>query len=296
MLFPKFFVGACLLLVSFVSCYCMETERRSESAAKALVLFQGRRKSAPPICGHSSSTPSLPQMVCRRAKNVQQATLFCDLRGFTSMCERLSEHPDIALRELLSFHEEFARIIKIFGGKVSNTYGDALFAVFQAEEPDSEAGPAVTTALYDKHQACIGATCAALQMLNAIRYINGLRVNVGLRPFCFGIGVDFGMLCRSSLSGVPVTVGSPANIAQRLEDLNKEQSIRALLGCADLVRPFSSMIISGTVYDLLPEDLSYRYNEQIVRFNKSQIISLGPVALRGISAPIHAYGLGFLMP
>lgn len=252
----------------------MQPPGHNEQPKENALLRQGRRCSAPAAIGHSTSSPSLPQIQRSRAKNIQQVALFCDLRGFTSMCERLSDHPEVVLRELLPFHEEFVRAIKVFGGSVVNIYGDAVFAVFQVgrQEPESEvAAASAESPMLTIPQACFGAMCAANQMLMEIKRLNLIRMSSGLRPFCFGIGIDFGIICHASLSGVAVNIGCPANIAQRLEDLNKEERIRAALGCPSPVAPFSSMIISGTVYDQLPEDLSYRFNGRMIPFEKRSL-------------------------
>src|SRR5438874_1465574 len=101
-----------------------------------------------------SFTSYVPALILRRlafdpsplplphADTFPGAVLFADISGFTALTERLAEHGRTGVEELTQMlNEYFGRIIEIVivhGGDVVKFAGDALLALWQAEEPKEE--------------------------------------------------------------------------------------------------------------------------------------------------------------
>jgi class 3 adenylate cyclase len=74
------------------------------------------------------------------------ATLFCDIRGFTSFCE--TAEPEETIEVLQAYHEEMGRLISAHGGGVDKRMGDGIMVIFNDPLPcEDPAGDAVRLAV-----------------------------------------------------------------------------------------------------------------------------------------------------
>jgi adenylate cyclase len=131
-------------------------------------------------------------------------TMFCDIRGFTLMAERLSP---AALVDMLNEHfTAMTGIVFHFQGTLDKYIGDEVMAVFGSplSAPD-DAERAVRAGL-------------AMQAKNA--ELNGIRLREGREVFDFGVGIDTGEVIAAYM-GSPermefTVIGDRVNTARRL--------------------------------------------------------------------------------
>lgn len=148
---------------------------------------------------------------------VTQTVLFSDIRGFTTISERL---PATEIAELLSrYLREVCKPILQQRGRIMKIMGDGLMAMFGHDAPGGDP---------HAHAAC--ALRAGLRILKVAqefrRWVEGRFDFTGLPPFEVGVGVHTGevMLFRLSVGGLGdlTAVGDTVNVAARLETMSKE--------------------------------------------------------------------------
>ena len=142
----------------------------------------------------------------------EASIIFCDIEGFTRMSESLQ--PAELIQLLNSFFSAATAIIDERGGVVVNHVGDALIAAFNAPLPiDGHAGRAVDAA-------------RALLSLVSGRDFEGTRLRVR-------VGVATGLVAAGTVGGAGrqtyTLYGDTVNLAQRLEELNKELGTNCLI-------------------------------------------------------------------
>lgn len=181
--------------------------------------------------------------------------MFSDIRGFTTMSERLP--PDELILLLNDFLTQMTRCIERQGGMVDKFIGDAIMAIFPL---DRGTGNDSSTA----------AIVAALAMRDELERFNR-RLADGLPPMSIGIGLHAGEVV-AGLIGSPqkreyTVIGDVVNTASRLEGMTKQLGASilvtsAVLESADearfLLRPLGSYAPKGRksalrVFDVVGE-------------------------------------------
>ncbi len=161
-------------------------------------------------------------------KRVERTILFSDLRGFTSMSERLT--PTQVMEVLNLYLESMTRAIRLQGGDINEYIGDAILAVF--ETPD-----AAVRAARDM--------CKELTRLHAnaeVEELKGLGQGIGLHtgPIVEGnIGEKNARLKRA-------VVGDTVNLAARIQDRSREGK-------------FTCIFLSGDSKDKLTEEVPLEF-------------------------------------
>ncbi|MDW6025894.1 adenylate/guanylate cyclase domain-containing protein [Mesorhizobium sp. BAC0120] len=148
-------------------------------------------------------------------ETIRAVIWLCDLRGFTSLSERL---PRDALIELLNeYFGCMCAALDASGGEVLKFLGDALLAIFPILDKD----PA---------SACARALAAADNAQKALAAFNAGRIDIGEARIDYGIALHIGDVMYGNIGGenrLDFTVIGPAvNLAARIERL-----------CRDLGRP-----------------------------------------------------------
>ena len=175
-----------------------------------------QRYLAPQMVDRLLSNERLPELGGERR---ELTILFCDLRGFTSLSERLD--PAILTRMVNEFFALATEAIQEQGGTIDKYIGDAIMAFWNAptDQPDHAS------------LACR----AALRMLERIEEFNASAASHrDLPPLHVGIGINtgpctvgnFGSSRRFDYSAI----GDPVNVAARLEGETKTHGVAILLG------------------------------------------------------------------
>jgi class 3 adenylate cyclase len=172
-------------------------------------------------------------------RRVTATTLFCDIRGFTSMAEKLQ--PEQTIELLNTYYTLMFDAISGHGGVVNQMVGDGLMAIFGA--PLAIADPAGS------------AVRAGREMLELIELLN--RERVGLPPLRIGVGIATGDVIAgytgTQQRATYTCVGDTVNLAARLEAHTKEAgcallmdgATRAALGETVSARPLGAVAIKG---------------------------------------------------
>ncbi len=179
---------------------------------------------------------------------------FLDIRNFTVILESLLPFDAIHIvRKLLT---AFNEIIEKFGGRVIETAGDSVYAVFGQTPhllPESAGGSV-------KAGFAIFETLLKMNKEYFETYFaKNITVGIGIHE-----GKAIGGTIRLGRENRLVVMGYPVNIASRLQDATKELN--------------NSFIISDELYQLLPEPLPD--HETMI------------VHLRGVSRPMLVHLIG----
>jgi serine/threonine-protein kinase PpkA len=148
---------------------------------------------------------------------LQATVLFSDIRGFTSLAEKLDSRE---VAELLTrYFERVCQPVLQNGGRHLKFIGDGLMAVFS----DALAGSSPLPAQRRAVSAALGMALAAHDFRAWIEQRFAAR---GLPPFAVGIGLHAGevTICRLGAPGNTETtpIGDTVNTAARLESASKE--------------------------------------------------------------------------
>ena len=156
-----------------------------------------------------------PDSVAPRKQEI--TILFSDIRGFTSISEKLDAQ---ALADLLNqYLTEMTRIIFRNQGTLDKYIGDAVMAFWGAPFDDTAQATHAARAAYDMLQKL-----EELQRLWAPRGLPRLDIGVGINKGVASVGT-----MGSSLRFAYTALGDSVNLASRLEGLNKEYGTRVLL-------------------------------------------------------------------
>lgn len=143
-------------------------------------------------------------------EQVVATMLFADIRGFTSLSERLTA-PQVV--ELLNRY--FTRMVNAVaeeGGLVNKFGGDSLLAIF---------GAPIRNADHARR-----AVRAATHMLHEMTAFNAEQRERGLPELQIGVGVASGEVVAGNIGGEErleyTVIGDPVNLASRLQSLTKE--------------------------------------------------------------------------
>jgi adenylate cyclase len=148
----------------------------------------------------------------------EATVLFADIRGFTTMTERLGPEAVIAL--LNRYFEAMSTVIATHGGLVNKFGGDSLLAVF---------GSPVNAA--EDHAA--RAVLSARGILTALKTFNADQLARNEPELRIGIGVATGPVVAGNVGSMDrleyTVIGDTVNLASRLEELTKTLKISILL-------------------------------------------------------------------
>jgi adenylate cyclase len=156
-------------------------------------------------------SPALVEMATSGALTLEQTgelqevtILFCDVRGFTPLSERLTPRETVAL--LNEHFEAMVDIVFSFGGVLDKYVGDALMALWGVPlKREDDAGRAVR---------------AALQMRDRVAELNTQRLSEGREPLEVGFGLNTGMVVFGAMGASRrlelTAIGDAVNIASRL--------------------------------------------------------------------------------
>ena len=154
-----------------------------------------------------------PEHLMLSGERREATVLFCDIRGFTAISERLSPEQVVSL--LNEFYTTAIETTFKYDGTLDKFLGDAVMCVFGAPiaHPD-HAARAVKT---------------AIDMRTALTELSKRRSMRGLDPFEVGIGVALGEVVAGTVGTEErmeyTVIGDSVNVAARLQSHAKAGSI-----------------------------------------------------------------------
>ena len=186
-------------------------------------------------------------------ESCELTVLFCDIRGFTGLSEKLDAPAVVDL--LNEFHSAMVEEIFARGGTLDKYLGDGLLAYFNApvRQPD---------------HATRAVDCA-LAMVRRLDSLNASRAAAGKSPLGIGIGLHAGHAVVGNV-GAPhrrefTAIGDTVNVASRLQSLTREHN--------------TPVLVSEAVADAVPADAGVGF-----RFEPA-----GETAVRGRDAGIRLF-------
>jgi class 3 adenylate cyclase len=182
------------------------------------------------------------------------SVLFCDMRGFSTIVERMTPHQSVAfLNEYLT---EMSDAIHAWGGYINNYVGDGVMVVFGVPLDQS-----------DKEWRAVA---AALTMRAKLAALNERRGARGEPPINMGIGISTGEVVAGQIGSLDrlmyTVIGDAVNVASRLETLTKEYTHYPIL-------------INGLTAHALQARTAVTLK------------SLGPITVKGRAAPVDVYAV-----
>jgi adenylate cyclase len=181
------------------------------------------------------------------------AVLFCDIRGFTKVSERLSPSEVVSL--LNSYYQNMSQVIAQYEGVVNQFVGDEIFVTFGA--------PIAIVNCEEKAVRC------AIGMIEQLDNLNNelnkhLKVKIEV-----GIGVNFGPVIAGNLGSedkIEYSVtGDTVNTGKRIESLTKMKH--------------NTVLISESIYNKVKELFKFEAWEPISVKGKSEKIAVYEVVL-----------------
>jgi adenylate cyclase len=160
--------------------------------------------------------------------------VFTDIRDFTTWCECTS--PEEVIHTLNAYFDILVKAIAEHGGTVTRYTGDGLLALFGAP-------------LDDPDHAC-HAVEAALEAQGYLDSLNEIRRAVGTFELRTGFGIHTGVAvigsigCETRAEYTPI--GDPANVANRIEGLNKNLGTSILISSDTLERIVDRVVTGKT--------------------------------------------------
>lgn len=150
-----------------------------------------------------------PDSYSMKAASKELTVMFCDMRGFTKMSEKMEP---TQLQELLNgVFSRLTDLIRANRGTIDKYMGDCVMAFWGAPvELPNHAHLAVKT---------------AMEMANAIRKLNEEHRAKGIPEIGIGIGLNTGTMCvgdmGSDIRRSYTVIGDSVNLGSRLEGLSK---------------------------------------------------------------------------
>ncbi len=149
--------------------------------------------------------------------SIEVTILFTDIRGFTSISERMDAQALVGL--LNEYFSEMVSIVMNEEGVVDKYIGDAIMAVFGAPVPTQ--------------QDPVNAVRAAVRMRQALVHLNERLAQRGIEPLRTGIGLHTGEVVAGNIGSERrmeyTVIGDAVNVASRLESSTKELGMNVLI-------------------------------------------------------------------
>ncbi len=191
------------------------------------------------------------------------AVVFCDMRGFTALSERLSA--DEVVETLNEFFTVITSWVRECGGFVDKFIGDALLLVFGLFDDDADAG---TGGAFTGRAGTAAAVQCALGIAARLDRLNAARKERGLPPLSVSIGVHSGEVLAGVIGSADrheyTVIGDTVNVAARLQALSKNRN--------------GALLLSEQAFNEI-EDGALR----------ARLKDAGEVALRGRSRTVRVY-------
>ena len=162
--------------------------------------------------------------VALQGESCEVTVLFCDIRSFTAMSEKMKAEEVVSL--LNRYFTVLGKCITAHGGIINKYIGDAIMAMF---------GVPVKNGRHAQD-----AYLASLEMRKALENLNQELCTEGKSPLSFGIGIHTGKVFAGTIGAADrmeyTIIGDTVNTASRMESLCKTYGTDILLSEATLVQ------------------------------------------------------------
>ncbi len=180
------------------------------------------------------------------------SVLFSDIRGFTSMSEKMSAEE--VMTNLNEYFSAMEPIVRKHNGIINKFIGDAVMAIFG--EP-----------IHDENHAQNAVLCG-LEMLQKVQELNKQWEEEGKQKIEIGIGINTGEVFVGNIGSEKrmeyTVIGDTVNLASRLESYNKTFNTKMLISASTFeeskniveAREITDVEIRGkankiTIYDII---------------------------------------------
>ncbi len=185
-------------------------------------------------------------------ESIQATILFSDIRGFTSLSERMS--PEELVRFLNSYFSYVTEPIMEHRGMVNKFIGDAVMAVFAPQFGSK-----------DHVDDAVRAALGMRERLAAFNLDGGGPGGVG-----FGVGLHTGLLVAGNIGTEKrleyTVIGDTVNIASRIESMNKD--LGSVILVSEQVHAGLSPALRGALKAELCEDVKLKGKEKPIGLYK----------------------------
>jgi adenylate cyclase len=163
--------------------------------------------------------------------------LFCDVRGFTTLSEKLKDEPERLTTLINRLLDPLSEAVLAEGGTIDKYIGDCVMAFWNAPLPTP-----------DHPLRAVG---AAMRMMEAVTALNAVLRQEGGEDapvFAIGVGINTGDCVVGNVGSRwrydYSVLGDTVNLASRLESLSKEYGVSLILGpaTAEAVRDHYALI------------------------------------------------------
>ena len=163
--------------------------------------------------------------------------LFCDVRGFTTLSEKLKDEPERLTTLINRLLDPLSEAVLAEGGTIDKYIGDCVMAFWNAPLPTP-----------DHPLRAVG---AAMRMMEAVAALNAVLRQEGGEDapvFAIGVGINTGDCVVGNVGSRwrydYSVLGDTVNLASRLESLSKEYGVSLILGpaTAEAVRDHYALI------------------------------------------------------
>jgi adenylate cyclase len=191
--------------------------------------------------------------------------LFSDVRGFTSIAEKIS--PEQVVSFLSEYFAQITEIVFKHGGTVDKFIGDGMMAVFGA--PKSYGDDALR------------AVETGLEMIEMVENLDSKWAELMGRALKIGVGINSGDAVVGSIGSELrsdfTAIGDVVNLASRLEALTKEMGVPMLISeftAAELpqdvaLKPLQRVKVQGREAPLLVYTSAAFYHEEDISMEKT---------------------------
>jgi PAS domain S-box-containing protein len=184
----------------------------------------------------------------RSGEMLEVALLFCDIRGFTPIAERLT--PAEVVQLLNVYYSGMSEVIHKFNGVINQFVGDEIFVSFGAPVPIND--PEVSSVR------------CAMEMVDKLEEISKNLKSIISEKIVVGIGINYGQIVAGNLGSderlsYSIT-GDAVNTAKRIESLTKDHH--------------NAILVSHSIYDKTKDLISTKPWGEVQVKGKNEKVSV----------------------
>lgn len=165
------------------------------------------------------------------------AILFADIGDYTAFAESLPAYD--VIHALRRYFITMGRVIDTHGGRINDYVGDGIMALFGVDERPDPVYRAVR---------------AGMEMLWEVDSLNPYLQAMYRRKFRIRVGIHYGPVVVGTIGMAGMekmaVIGDPVNVAERIEDANKQTGTSMLISDAALREVFGRVRLKATFPDV----------------------------------------------